>query len=526
MPHTALYRKKRPRAFREIVGQPHIVRTLENQLLAKQINHAYLFCGTRGTGKTSAAKILARAINCLAPAGAEPCNTCELCESILKERCLDVAEIDAASNNGVDNIRDLRDEVKYLPTQGRYKVYIVDEVHMLSPNAFNALLKTLEEPPAHVVFILATTDPQKIPATILSRCQRYDFRRISPADIVETLKGYLREESLEFEDSALEYIAYHSDGAMRDALSLLDQSLSMDSGGVSLLNVREMLGAVDRAILFEFTDALANNDSGAIMSIISQAMDEGRDVSQFASDLVRHFRDVLVAGLTETGDFSSEMTLRLKAQSKSIPGGRLMECINAFSETLREMRFAPHMRTAFEVCALKLCMPATLPPTQGEIAVASPSKNQLSAPPADKTALPSKPSAPSDALGEIVSDWGKLCRSLPMPLRSWCGRCGVEAEAGMLKIICDNDATITLIKSKQTIVREALADCFNLTTPPNLAFEVREGYNKGAVEPMRPIEAQREEVKPRIQPNEKLLEADTPNDWASFGQAVVSDEEW
>ncbi|MCL1844439.1 MAG: DNA polymerase III subunit gamma/tau, partial [Defluviitaleaceae bacterium] len=353
----ALYRKIRPRTFGAIIGQRAIVRTLINQLKTRQVSHAYLFCGTRGTGKTSAAKIFARAINCTSSSSdGEPCNTCEMCENILAERSLDVAEIDAASNNGVDNIRDLREEVKFLPTQGAYKVYIIDEVHMLSGGAFNALLKTLEEPPPHVIFILATTDPQKIPATILSRCQRFDFRRISAADMTGALADYLRGENLPFEDAALDYIAYHSDGAMRDAISLLDQCLSDGSGGgLTLDKVREILGAVDRSRLFAFADALSTGDANAIMKIIADAMGDGRDVSQFAADLVRHFRDVLVAGLAGIDEFSADIAAKLAEQASRISRDSLMRYIEAFSELLREMRFAPHMRTAFEICALKLC---------------------------------------------------------------------------------------------------------------------------------------------------------------------------
>ncbi|MCL2839962.1 MAG: DNA polymerase III subunit gamma/tau [Defluviitaleaceae bacterium] len=554
MSHTALYRKKRPRAFDEMVGQQHIVKTLVNQLLAGQINHAYLFCGTRGTGKTSAAKILARAINCLALKNGEPCNTCELCQSILAERCLDVSEIDAASNNGVENIRDLRDEVKYLPTQGRYKVYIVDEVHMLSTNAFNALLKTLEEPPAHVVFILATTDPQKIPATILSRCQRYDFRRISAANITETLKKYLNEENLMYENTALEYIAYHADGGMRDALSLLDQSISMSDeiNGVTLETVREMLGAVDRAKLFEFADALAINDSRTIMTIISEAMNDGRDVSQFVSDLIRHFRDILVAGFNAGADFSQEMTERLAKQSKAIPNEQLMIYIHTFSETLREMRFAPHMRTAFEVCALKLCMPSSPPPIQVSIPTAPAPTPAVPIPPpqVSKDEIKPVPDTPvsnhltsdtplnnsksSGGLNEIITNWGKLCKAVPMPLRSWLGGCGVESADGLLKIISDNETTITLIKGKQSIIRETLAEIFNLSTPPNLAFEAREGYNKGSVtmssqkDESRPMQHEQSKIQPTGTPLTSPTKAQSPpNDWADFGQAtMMNDEEW
>lgn len=388
MPYTALYRKKRPRTFKEIIGQQHIKRALLNQLVAGQVSHAYLFCGTRGTGKTSAAKIFARAVNCTAPLDGEPCNTCELCKNILAERCLDVAEIDAASNNGVDNIRDLREEVKYLPTMGRYKVYIVDEVHMLSSGAFNALLKTLEEPPEHVIFILATTDPQKIPATILSRCQRYDFRRISAAQMTVALQGYLTEENRTFQPDALEYIAYHSDGAMRDALSLLDQCLAA-GGELTLETVRDVLGAVDRARLFDFADALFEKDTARVIETVSQAMDDGRDEARFAADLVRHFRDVLVTGL-DGGGFSADE--KYKEQAARIPRDFLMMCINAFSEVQREMRFAPHKRTAFEVCALKICMPEAMPQ-------AAPVQSRAAAPPPAASSVP--PVAPAPEKPEL-----------------------------------------------------------------------------------------------------------------------------
>ena len=226
MAYQALYRKFRPDTFDGVVGQDHIVRTLKNEIVSDMVSHAYLFCGTRGTGKTSTAKIFAKAINCLSPKDGEPCGKCAMCTAIQEGRSVNVIEIDAASNNGVDNIRDIREEVKYPPTEGKYKVYIIDEVHMLSPGAFNALLKTLEEPPAHVIFILATTDPQKVPVTILSRCQRFDFKRISSGEITKTLKKYIKIEGAQAEESALSAIGRLADGSMRDSLSILDQCLA------------------------------------------------------------------------------------------------------------------------------------------------------------------------------------------------------------------------------------------------------------------------------------------------------------
>ena len=245
MAYTALYRKFRPQTFESVIGQEHIVRTLKNQMKTGRVSHAYLFCGTRGTGKTSTAKIFARAINCTNPtADGEPCNECAVCKDILAGRSVNVIEIDAASNNGVDNIREIREEVKYPPTQGKYKVYIIDEVHMLSAAAFNALLKTLEEPPAHVIFILATTDPQKVPATILSRVQRFDFRRITTETIAQTLMGYLKEEGQQATPEAVRYVAHLGDGSMRDSLSILDQCLAFFSGEEVTLEKTMMTASV------------------------------------------------------------------------------------------------------------------------------------------------------------------------------------------------------------------------------------------------------------------------------------------
>ena len=488
MSHIALYRKKRPLTFEDVVGQQHIIKALTNQVATNQVSHAYLFCGTRGTGKTSIARILARAVNCQTPHNGSPCNTCEGCQSILAERNLNVVEIDAASNNGVENIRDLRDEVKYQPTQGKYKVYIVDEVHMLSASAFNALLKTLEEPPPYVMFILATTDLQKLPATILSRCQRYDFRRIGAADMVATLKKYLEEAGVEYEAPALDYIAYHSDGAMRDALSLLDQSLSLEGNKLTYHQVLEMLGAVDKSQLFQFTDALAACDSGKVMEVIRQAMDNGRDASQFVADLIRHFRDVLVASLVTDPhalDFSGEIATTLREQGGRVPSHMLMEYIHVFSETLRDMRFAPHARTAFEVCALKLCAPrvvvetpvlqaapAQAPPTQAPVQTAAPTPPPTaSAPTGDIT---------PQVLDDIANSWDALCQTFPNPMRSQCAQCGMEHNDGKLELVTGSETIKNILKPKEGAIREAIAHKFNLTTPPNLAFIARDGYTKKA----------------------------------------------
>ena len=294
MAYQALYRQWRPADFTAMVGQEAIVATLRNQVATGRIAHAYLFCGSRGTGKTSAAKIMARAVNCEHPDNGNPCGECESCQRLKREESLDVMEIDAASNNGVEEIRDLRETVKYPPQHGRYKVYIIDEVHMLSASAFNALLKTLEEPPAHVIFILATTEPQRLPATILSRCQRFDFGRIPAQQIVGRLRQVVDGASATASDQALHLIARAAEGGMRDALSILDMCLGYGSDVTEEL-VRSVLGTADRAFLFHFADALRDQDASTLMGLIDELMRGGREPIVFAKDVSQHLRALLMA---------------------------------------------------------------------------------------------------------------------------------------------------------------------------------------------------------------------------------------
>ena len=473
MSHLSLYRKIRPKTFGELVGQPHIVRTLVNQLTTSQISHAYLFCGTRGTGKTSVARIFARGVNCQNLKEGNPCNVCVSCENILEERCMDVIEIDAASNNGVENIRDLREEVKFLPTQCMYKVYIIDEVHMLSTNAFNALLKTLEEPPAHAIFILATTDQQKVPVTILSRCQRYDFRRISIHDMTEMITKHLDSENVAYEACAIDYIAYHADGAMRDALSLLDQCLT--TGELKLKQVKEMLGAVGRERLFELTEALSTKDAAKVISIINQAQEEGRDFLQLANDLVRHFRDVLVAGIAGANEFSKSYGDLLIRQSKKISSESLMRYIGDFSETIREMRFAPHMRTAFEVCALGLCIGGqTSAKADSPVEIESKKSGQ-----AHQEKSLAAVEAKSHNLIDLPGNFESFCASLPMPLKSYVSKSTATIENDTVNFICDKDISLNRLKSSKDVLGDALAKYFNMEAPPKLAFSIQKGYNTG-----------------------------------------------
>ena len=356
MAYQALYRRLRPQRFEDVVGQDHIIRTLQNQIENNRINHAYLFCGTRGTGKTTTAKIFARAINCVGE-GIKPCNECSVCKPILQGTSVNVIEIDAASNNGVDNIRDIIEEVKYPPTDCRYKVYIIDEVHMLSAGAFNALLKTLEEPPEYVVFILATTDPQKMPVTVLSRCQRFDFHRIDKDTMVSVLKEYMQEENADVTDEAIEYIAELSDGAMRDALSVLDQCISFYfDQSVTADKVMEITGSVDKSVFFELTDAMNNSDGGRCMDIIDRVVLQGRDIGQFVADIITHFRNILLAvsidGETKALDYSKDYVSRLRKQGQSVGYEYVLSLITSFSELANQIKFSANPRILLEVCAM------------------------------------------------------------------------------------------------------------------------------------------------------------------------------
>lgn len=360
MAYMALYRKLRPKNFSDVIGQEHIVKTLVNQIKSRRISHAYLFCGTRGTGKTSTAKIFAKAINCLNPCEGQPCNECEICVDINESNSMNIIEIDAASNNGVENIRDIREEVKYVPAKGNYKVYIIDEVHMLSIGAFNALLKTLEEPPSHIVFILATTDPQKIPATIHSRCQRFDFKRISNIDISNTLKKYVQGENIDIEDSALNYIADISDGAMRDALSILDQCIAFYfDEKITLDKVMEISGSAGKEVFFEMTDSIFNRDCNKCLEIIEFIVINGRDIGQFVSELILHFRNIVVACTVDINskvmDFSQENVLMLKSQGEKYNKNKIIETINIFSELQNQLKYSSNDRTLLEILCIKLC---------------------------------------------------------------------------------------------------------------------------------------------------------------------------
>ena len=361
MSYQALYRKWRPSTFDEIVGQDAVVTTLKNQVSSDRIGHAYLFCGTRGTGKTSAAKIMARAVNCphAAEHGGNPCNSCEVCEAIKTGRAMNVFEIDAASNNGVDNIRDIREQVEYPPVIGRYKVYIIDEVHMLSTGAFNALLKTLEEPPSYVIFILATTDPQKIPQTILSRCQRYDFRRMSRRNAASHLREIAALEGMSIEDSALSYIAEAADGSMRDALSLLDQCAAYHyQETLTYDNVLEILGAADTGVFSRMYGNIVRGEIEEVLTAVNDIAASGCDISQLINDFIWYLRTVLLAGSSASADILDISEDRLTmARADAALAGRpeLIRVMSALAELGNRCRFSTQKRVLLEVELIRLC---------------------------------------------------------------------------------------------------------------------------------------------------------------------------
>ncbi|HBM75367.1 MAG TPA: DNA polymerase III subunit gamma/tau [Clostridiaceae bacterium] len=359
MSYIALYREWRPKTFSSIVGQEHITQILKNQIKQQRIAHAYLFCGTRGTGKTSTAKVMAKAVNCLHPIDGEPCGECEICRGIDNGNMIDVIEIDAASNNGVDNIRELRDDVKYLPSKCKYKVYIIDEVHMLSTAAFNALLKTLEEPPAHIIFILATTEYQKVPATILSRCQRFDFKRISVPDIVSRLNTIAKQENVSIDDKTLNLIARSADGALRDALSVFDQCISIGNGSVTYEDVASMLGITTDEYLIKLADAVAENDASKCIILIDELINNGKDVYQFIKDFTMHFRDLLVCRIggaaVDVLNISQETFDRIREQTKKFSTESIMRNINILSAAEADAKWVSQPRIILEMAVLKMC---------------------------------------------------------------------------------------------------------------------------------------------------------------------------
>ena len=355
MEYTALYRKFRPLTFSEIVGQEHIVKTLKNEIINDRIGHAYLFNGVRGTGKTSAAKILARAVNCLNPQNGEPCNECSVCKSALDGSLTDIVEMDAASNNSVDDVRAIRDEVNFLPTVAKYRVYIIDEVHMLSPGAFNALLKTLEEPPAHVKFILATTEPQKLPATILSRCQRFDFKKISDENIEKRLDYVCKQSNLDITKDAEKLIAQLSEGAMRDALSILERC-TQEEGTITDELVKELVGIPKVESVNKIVKAILEKDTDTALTTIDEIVADGKDIVNFLWEMIKYVKDILVFKTNSKLEiYSKQETQAIKALAENTTKEKLINIIYELSNLQNDIKWSSQKLIMFQVAIIKLC---------------------------------------------------------------------------------------------------------------------------------------------------------------------------
>lgn len=438
MSYTALYRKFRPGIFGDVKGQEHIVTTLRNQIRANRIGHAYLFTGTRGTGKTTVAKIFAKTVNCENPTDDGPCGECATCRAIAAGASMNVIEIDAASNNGVDNIREIVDEVSYSPAEGKYKVYIIDEVHMLSIGAFNALLKTLEEPPSYVIFILATTEVHKLPITILSRCQRYDFKRISIDTITSRMQELICAEGLQVEEKALRYIAKTADGSMRDALSLLDQCIAFHLGSeLTYDKVLDVLGAVDTEVFSRLLRFVLDKNVLGCVELLEEIVMQGRELTQFVTDFTWYLRNLMLVqssdNLEDVIDMSSDNLARLKEEAQMVKMPQIIRYIRIFSELSGQIRYAAQKRILVEIALIKLCKPgmesntealaerirdveeklengvtvtavqATMPQNGG--GVASPLKK------------PELPKAIPEDVKEIVANWPTIVGNTEQPMR-------------------------------------------------------------------------------------------------------------
>ena len=472
MSYTALYRKYRPSDFEDVKGQEHIVKTLKNQIKAERIGHAYLFCGTRGTGKTTVAKIFAKAVNCEHPVDGSPCGECASCRAIASGSSMNVIEIDAASNNGVENIRQIREEVSYSPTEGKYKVYIIDEVHMLSIGAFNALLKTLEEPPSYVIFILATTESHKIPVTILSRCQKYDFRRISIETIAQRLTELMHEEQIEAEEKAIRYVAKAGDGSMRDALSLLDQCIAFYLGEkLTYDHVLEVLGAVDTEVFSRLLRTIMENNIVDAIRILEELIIQGRELGQFVTDFVWYLRNLMLikssAQMEEVLDMSSENLALLKEEADMIEREVIMRYIRIFSDLSGQIKYAPQKRVLIEIALIKLCRPAMETDQdsltdriahlerqmEGRIAVqpavcAAQDLKAAAAVPAQKKTFV-MPKAIPDDIRQIVKNWRSIIQEQPGMMRSYLKLAHLSLGGeNKLMLVFDDDMAYTYVSEE------------------------------------------------------------------------------
>lgn len=505
MAYLALYRKFRPQTFSDVKGQDHIVRTLENQIKTDRIGHAYLFTGTRGTGKTTIAKIFAKAVNCKhIQEDGDPCNECDSCRAITEGRSMDVLELDAASNNSVENIRDIIDSMAYPPSDGRYKVYIIDEVHMLSNNAFNALLKSLEEPPEYVIFILATTEVNKIPQTILSRCQRYEFHRISIETISARIKELCAKENVEIDDKAVHYVAKAADGSMRDALSLLDECIAFYSGQtLTYDNVLSVLGAVDTAIFSRLLRDVMHGNTLDALKVVDDVLIEGRELTQFANDFDWYLRNLLLVKNGETDEevlgMSSDNMKALMEEAEEIDSEVIIRYIRIVSNLADSLKYSGQKRVLTEVAVIKLCNPAMESDTgsladrigkienaisSGELQMVSGAAGSGGAgfspsAQAQSSAIPSKkklPAALPEDIEELMNNWDKFKSTMPTAFKGYLGHSTVTLDDdGTLLIVFDakdDKADMAYNMLNQNDNRERLQNQLNAVTNKNIKFSL------------------------------------------------------
>ena len=486
--YQALYRRFRPSAFSEVRGQDAVITTLRNQVRAGRLGHAYLFTGTRGTGKTTVAKILARAANCEDLQDGDPCGKCEACRRILNGANLNVVEMDAASNNGVDSVREIVADVAYPPAEGRYKVYIIDEVHMLSTAAFNALLKTLEEPPEYVIFILATTEVHKLPVTILSRCQRYDFRRISRAVIADQLQSIAEEDGLEIEQKAIDYLAAMGDGSMRDALSLMERCINYHAGkGLTYDMALEVLGAVDTTVYSRLFQAVRERNVAACMGLVNEALLSGREITRYTSDFLWYLRNLLLVhtageGIAEAVDISTEAMAQLKEDAARVDFGELIRYIRIFSALSDDLRFSTQKRVQLEVALIRLCTPqmerddeslfarlsileeklkelSERPVAQKIVQVLQTDGGEKQGAIQEKKERPKLKKAPPEAVKNLVKNWEQEAAAFGAPMSGYLkkGQCGIDPEGRLTLGYSDDGVPFSNVRDRKEAIEERLS---------------------------------------------------------------------
>ncbi|MBR6909021.1 MAG: DNA polymerase III subunit gamma/tau [Lachnospiraceae bacterium] len=517
--YTALYRKFRPDNFADVKGQEHITTTLKNQLKADRIGHAYLFTGTRGTGKTTVAKIFARAVNCENPTENGPCGECATCKAIAAGTSMNVIEIDAASNNGVDNIREIIDQVSYRPTEGRYKVYIIDEVHMLSTGAFNAMLKTLEEPPEYVIFILATTEVHKLPITVLSRCQRYDFRRISIDTIAARLKDLMEQENVKVEDKAIRYIAKTADGSLRDALSLLDQCIAFHLGEELTYDMAlDVLGAVDTEVFSRLLRSCIDGDVHSAIALLDEVITQGRELTQFIIDFTWYLRNLMLVqtsdGLEDVVDMSTDNLARLKEEAQLAKREQIIRFIHIFSDLANQIRYASQKRVLVEIALIRLCKPAMDQDNaailgridavekqlaEGNFVIAASAEGTPKAIPEPKPKQVLPKSVPDD-VKKIVANWKKIIGNFSNDLP-------IAAALERAKPSLDNNGNLVLkfdagdLSSERLIAepgKSKLGQCLNDVSGKEIVFSISEAatneeYESGTIDLRELIKAEIDE---------------------------------